>query len=151
MKSLLRHPLIHFLLIAIITLGCSKQPPDPAQQRADETALVQATVVDPARAEKLLALLDQRDRLINETSEMLQQYRREMKAINADYEASREVVIEMIDHYNRDRARKELRFIELIKQMKATTNAAEWKVIAEFQLDNFNPRQLIYGRASGSL
>jgi hypothetical protein len=139
------------LLLATLASGCSKPNLDPAKLRADETALVQATVADPARAEKLLALLDERDRLIDETTGMLRQYRREMQALNADYDASREIIIEMIDYYNRDRAEKQLRFIELIKQMKATTSAAEWEVIAEFQLDNFNPRQLIYGRVTGAL
>jgi len=130
-------------------VGCAKQAPDPAQLRADETTLVQSTVTDAARAERLLALLDERDRLIEETIEMLQQYRRELKAINADYDASREIIIEMVDQYNHDRAQKQLRFIDLIAQMKAATTAAEWKVIAEFQLDNFKVRQLVFGRAKG--
>lgn len=135
------------LLMAILTLGCVKQSPDPAQLLADESALIQATVTDPARAERLLALLEQRDRLIEESTALLRQYQREMKAVNADYDASREIIIEMIDSYNHARAQKLLRFIELITQMKAATSAAEWKVIAEFQLEYFIPRQLIYGRA----
>ncbi len=130
-----------------VAVGCAKQAPDPAQLRADETTLVQATVTDPARAERLFGLLDERDRLIEETIEMLRQYRRELRAINADYDASREIIIEMVDQYNRDRAQKQLRFIDLITKMKATTTADEWKVIAEFQLDNFKARQLVFGRA----
>lgn len=143
-----------FLLLTFIILsatGCAKQAPDPVKLRADETTLVQATVVDPARAEQLLALLDERDSLIEETTAMLQQYRRELKAVNADYDASREITIEMVDQYNHDRAQKQLRFIELISQMKAATTAAEWQVIAEFQLDNFKARQLVYGRAKGGI
>ena len=144
----------HCVLLAMLTgfaAGCAREAPDPAQLRATETALIQSTVADPARAQKLLALLDERDRLIDETSEMLRQYRREMKAANADYDITRDVIVEMIDYYNLERAREQLRFIDLIKQMKATTTAAEWKVIAAFQLDNFNPRQLVYGRRSGIL
>lgn len=141
--------IIVLVLLAIIAQGCSKQAPDPAQLRADEATLIQATVTDPARAERLLDLLQQRDRLIEETSTMLQQYRREMNALNADYDASREVAVEMIDYYNRERAQKLLRFLELITQMKAATNAQEWKVIAGFQLDYFNPRQMVYDRTPG--
>ena len=143
---------IKYILFAIFVCGataCTKAPPDPAQLRADETALVQATVSDPARAERLLGLLDERDLLIEETVAMLRQYRREMKAVNADYDASREIIVEMVDYYNRDRAQKQLRFIDLIAQMKAATTAAEWQIIAEFQLDNFNPRQLVFGRLRG--
>jgi hypothetical protein len=137
------------VLLAIITAGCSKQAPDPAQLRADETTLIQATVADPARAERLLTLLDERDRLVEETVAMLRQYRREMKTLNADYDASRDVVIEIIDYYNRERAQKQLRFIDLVTQMKRATTAEEWAVIAEFELEYFNPRQLIYQRSAG--
>jgi len=34
-------------------------------------------------------------------------------------------------------------------EMKAATTAAEWKVLAEFQLASFNARQLVYGNAAG--
>lgn len=136
-------------LLAILALGCSKEPPDQAQLSANEVTLVQATITDPQRAERLLALLDERDRLIEENVAMLRQYRREMKALNADFDAQREVVVEIIDYYNRERALKQLRFIELIAQMKRTTTAEEWAVIADFQLQNFKPRQLLYQPLAG--
>jgi hypothetical protein len=143
---------IFFLLFFVVLVsGCSKQISDPAQLLADEEALVRATVTDPARAARFLDLLEQRDRLIEETTAMMQQYRREFKSINSDYDADREIIVEMIDYYNRDRGQKQLRFIKLIANMKATTTAAEWKVIAEFQLENLNPRQLVYARATGGV
>lgn len=140
---------ITLVLLAITTAGCSKQTPDPMQIRAAETVFIQSTVAEPERAERMLDLLSQRDRLIEETTAMLQQYRREMKSLNADYDASREIIIEMTDHYNRERAQKQLRFIDWIAQMKAATTAAEWQGIAEFQLANFNPRRLVRGRSRG--
>jgi len=139
----LSKPLI-LLLFAFSISACAVQAPDPEQLRSDEIALVQSTVADPARAEQLLALIDERDRLVAATRAMLEQYRREMKAANADYDASRDVIVEMIDYYNRERARKQLAFIELITKMKRTTTADEWYAIADFQLENFNPRKLIY-------
>ncbi len=139
--------LAFFICVAV---GCAKQAPDPAQLRADETTLVQSTVTDAARAERLLALLEERDRLIEETRALFQQYRREMKALNADYDASRDLLIEMIDYYNRERARKQLAFIDLVSKMKAATSAEEWAVIADFQLKNFNPRRLIFQRLPGA-
>lgn len=141
------------LLLALyicVAMGCAKQAPDPAQLRADETALVQSTVADADRAERLLALLDERDQLIEETHALFQQYRREMQALNADYDASRDVLIEMVDYYNRERARKQLAFIDLVSKMKAATTADEWAVIADFQLKNFNPRRLIFQRLPGA-
>jgi hypothetical protein len=142
------------LLLAIfisVAAGCAISPPDPAQLRADEIALIRATVADPVLTERLLSLLDDRDRLLEANTAMLQQYRRELKSINADYDASREIIVEMFDYYNRERAQKQLRFIELISDMKALTTAAEWKVIAKFQLGNFNPRQLVYDRATAGI
>lgn len=138
MKSLLVLP------FAIMLAACAVQAPDPERLRTDEIALVHSTVADPVRAAQLLALIDERDRLVAETRAMLAQYRREMQAVNADYDASRDVVIEMIDYYNRERARKQLAFIELITKMKRTTSADEWSAIADFQLENYNPRKLIY-------
>ena len=135
-------------LVAVIA-GCARPPADPAQLRADETALVQSTVADPQRVEQLLALIEERDRLVEETRDMLEQYRREMQAINADYESSRDVIVEMIDYYNRDRAKKQLAFIDLISKMKRATTVDEWEVIADFQLRNLNPRELIYRPLEG--
>lgn len=137
--------------MTVAVLGCSRPAPDPVQQRASETALIQAAVTDPARVKSLLALLQERDRLIEETAAMMKQYRRELKSLNADYDSSREIMVEMIDYYNRERAHKLLRFIELIAKMKAATSAAEWKVIAEFQLEYFNPRQMIFSRSAGGI
>ena len=133
-------------LMAAAVFGCAQPPVDPAQLRADETALVQATLSDPERQARLLELIDERDLLITQTRAMFDQYRREMRAINADYDASREVIVEMIDYYNRERAKKQLAFISLIEKMKRATTADEWAVIAQFQLKNFDPRRLVYQR-----
>lgn len=151
-KSPTRIDILRYILIAFFvcgTLGCAKKPPDQAQLRADEITLVQATVAEPARAERLLALLDERDRLIEETVTMLREYKREIKALNADFDAQRDVVVEIIDYYNRERALKQLRFIDLIAQMKSATTAEEWALIADFQLQNLNPRQLVYQPLAG--
>ena len=97
------------ILLGIFILGvtgCAKEVPSPEQLRVDETTLVRAIVVDPERAERFLKLLVQRDQLIEETSVMMQQYRRELKSINANYDADREVIVEMIDYFNRDRGQK---------------------------------------------
>ena len=138
-------------LVTVAVLGCSRPAPDPVQMRASETALIQATVTDPSRVERLLALLQERDRLVEETRTMMKQYRRELQSLNADYDSSREIMVEMIDYYNRGRAQKLRHFIELTSEMKATTSAAEWQVIAEFQLEYFSPRQMIYSRSAGGV
>lgn len=143
----------YFLLTIFIygATGCAREVLDPAQLRADETALIKTTVTDPARAARFLDLLLQRDRLIEKSSGLSQQYRQDLKTLNANYDASREEIVRIIGIYNRERVQNQLRFIELLADMKAATTAAEWKVIAEFQLGNFNHRQLVYGRATGAI
>ena len=106
-------------------------------------------MADPARAEKLLTLLEDRDRLIDDIAAMLHQYRGELQALNADYDVNRERAVEMLDYYNRDRAQKQLAFIGLLNAMKRATTAAEWQVVARFQLDHFNPHALVYAPAPG--
>ncbi len=143
-----------FFLTAVLTLaatasGCARVSPDPAELRTAEVDLVESTITDPARAERMLQLIGQRDQLVAETRVMLEQYRREMAALNADYGARREVVVEIIDVYNRERADIQLRFIDLINEMKRATTSAEWKVIAGFQLEYFDPRRMVYRQAAG--
>ncbi len=106
-------------------------------------------MADPARAEKLLTLLEDRDRLIDDIAAMLHQYRGELQALNADYDVNRELAVEMLDYYNRDRAQKQLAFIGLLNAMKRATTAAEWQVVARFQLDHSNPHALVYAPAPG--
>jgi len=117
--------------------------------RADEIALVQTTMADSARAERLIGLLQERDRLMDESTAMLRRYRRELLALNADYDSSSESISERVAVFDRERMQMQDRLIELIVQMKATTTVEEWEVIAEFQLSNFKSRQQIYNRARG--
>jgi hypothetical protein len=139
------------LVLLGLIIGCAKKAPSLAQLRIDETTLVRATVLDPARAARFLDLLEERDQLIDETNVMMQQYRQKLKSVNANYDANSETIVEMIDDYNRDRSQNQLRFIKLIANMKATTMAAEWQVIAEYHLDNFNVRQLVQTRTTGGV
>jgi hypothetical protein len=141
------------LLLVLIGLiiGCAKEAPSLAQLRIDETTLVRATVVDRARAAHFLELLEERDQLIEETTVMVQQYRQKLKSVNANYDANSETIVEVVDDYNRSRGQNQLRFIKLIANMKATTTAAEWQVIAKYHLDNFNMRQLVRTRATGGV
>ena len=139
------------LVLLGLMIGCAKEAPSLAQLRIDETTLVRATVVDPARAAGFLELLEERDQLIEETTVMVQQYRQKLKSANANYDANSETIVEVVDDYNRSRGQNQLRFIKLIANMKATTTAAEWQVIAEYHLDNFNMRQLVRIRATGGV
>ena len=143
----------------LLAAACALQPatPDPAQVEArvaefreEERALILETVADSGRAERLLTLLDERDRLIGDSTRAIRDHRGRMARLNADYHAPREQFDALLAAYNEQRSRMQLRFVDVIGRMKAETTAAEWKVIARFQLKNLNPRRLVYGQVEDS-
>lgn len=136
-----------------IAVGCASrsQAPDPDKLQAQIDAthaefreLIASEVDDEARANALAALIDERDRSISEYSEVVQRYSIAMKALNADYSSTREEFDSLIRDYNRDRRAHQVKFVDLIGEMKATTTEEEWKALAKFELKELNPRTMSY-------
>ena len=148
------------ILMAITVLqlsacSSSKEAPDPAavreqiaDYRAQETDLVRSTVLDDDRADRLIALTDQRDRLISDHVNEVIAYRKEISALNADYNAQRESFSELLSSYNSQRETAQREIVALIADMKKQTTADEWKIISKFQLKRLNPRQIGYSQVS---
>lgn len=145
------------LLAAALLLSCAglRQPPDPAkvqaqiaEYRQQEIELVRDTVSDPARAERLLQLLAERDHLVETHAKRVIAHRQKMSALTADYDARREDFEALLADFNRQRASAQKETIDLVAAMKAATTADEWKVISRFQLKRLHPRELIYGIAA---
>ena len=133
-----------------------KGPPDPAKVQQKMTAtldgekeLIRSTVASAERAESLVALLDERDRLVAEHTEIVRGYREQMMALNADYGAERESFEEAIAGYNNERMEVQREFVELIDAMKKEASAEEWKAVAKYQIKKLNPRELAYKQAGG--
>lgn len=150
--------LVATVLLAIVLLpSCAtlNQPPDPAKVRAQiaeyrqqEIELIRDTVSDPARVERLMGLLAQRDRLVEEHAKRVIEYRARMATLAADYDARREDFEALLAGFNRDRASAQRETIDLVAAMKGTTTADEWKVISRFQLKRLDPRELVYGTSA---
>ena len=143
--------------LAVILLSCAslRQPPDPvaiqaqiAEAREQEIELVRATVADPERAKRLLELLAERDRLVEEHAKRVIEHREKIAALAADYDARREDFEAQLAHFNRQRASAQKETIDLVVAMKAATTAEEWKVISRFQSKRLEPRKLVYGAAA---
>jgi septal ring factor EnvC (AmiA/AmiB activator) len=143
---------------ALLAAACATQPPaaDPAALQAQleafrrqERDLVRATVTDADRAERLLSLLDERDRLVAESTLRLKEKRKRMAQLNADYHAGRDRFEALMAEFSGERSDAQSRFVALIGEMKAQTTRAEWRVIAPFQLKHLNPRKLVYGQPAG--
>jgi hypothetical protein len=145
------------LLVMLLLVSCAslRQPPDPvevqaqiAEARAQEIELVRETVADPDRAERLLELLVERDRLLAEHAQHVIEHREKIAVLAADYDARREDFEVLLARFNRERASAQKDTIDLVAAMKATTTPEEWKVISRFQLKRLEPRKLVYGAAA---
>ena len=144
--------------MVILLPGCAlrKGPPDPMKvqrkmeaQLSSERALIEETVADSGAAARLIDLLDERDRLVAQHAEAIRSYRERMRALNADYNASREDFDEALAEYNGARHESQRAFTELIDAMKKEASPEEWKAISKYQLKKLNPRELVYGQPGG--
>jgi flagellar motility protein MotE (MotC chaperone) len=137
------------LLTSCVTLS---QSPDPAEVQAriaaareQEIELVRATVADPGRAERFIALLREREGLVEAHAERLAAHRKRIAALAADYDARREDFEAVLAEFNRQRAAAQQETIDLVAAMKEATTADEWAIISKFQLKRLEPRKLVYG------
>ena len=143
-------------LVLLPACALRKGPPDPAKVQRKmtatlegEKALIRSTVSNPEKADKVIALLDDRDRLVAEQAKTVADYRDRMKALNADYDADRSDFEKAVAAYNEDRAKWQSEFAILIGAMKAEATATEWKAISKYQLGKLNPREMAYKEAGG--
>ena len=144
MKTNFTTVLAIFLAIALLQFSaCAsrKEAPDPvkvqeeiAEYRNQELELVRATIPDSERANRLIRLLGERDKLISDSTKIINEYRERMSQLNADYNADRESFETLVANYNSQRAAAQKKFTALIGTMKVETNPEEWKVISKFQL-----------------
>jgi hypothetical protein len=143
-------------LVLLAACALRKGPPDPAKVERKmnatlegEKALIRSTVANPEKADKLIALLADRDRLVAEQAETVGAYRDRMKVLNADYNANRSDFDRAVADYNSDRTELQTQLVELIEAMKRETTAEEWKAVAKYQVKSLNPRETAYKEAGG--
>jgi hypothetical protein len=161
MKKTVTTPTVATMALVVLVLAaCAsrKEAPDPvavqeqiAEYRSEEIDLVRSTVLDADRAERLIALLGERDQLISDHVEEIIAHRAEISALNADYNAERESFDVQLNEYNVQRKSAQREIITLIAAMKKETTVDEWKVISKYQLKRLNPRQTGYQQASGGV
>jgi len=144
------------LVLLLPACALRKGPPDPAkvQQRMTATldgekAMIQSMIADAERAESLIGLLAERDRLVAEHGELVQAYRKQMADLNADYNAERQDFEQAIAAYNTEREASQREQAELIEAMKHEATAEEWKAVAKYQVKKLNPRDLAHDAAGG--
>jgi hypothetical protein len=159
MKKTLRSLAVMFTVTSFLLLpACAsrKEAPDPvkvqeqiSEYRSQELDLVRSTVLDEDRAERLIELLADRDRMIADYTKVIGTHWEEMTALNADYNARRESFDLLVNGYNDQRAIAQQEFSSLLRAMKQETTAEEWKTISKFQIKRLEPRGLTYDQPSG--
>ena len=146
-----------FITLTILMLlgACASQkdPTDPevarqkiADARATELDLVHTTVVDAERADRFIKLLSERDKYIEERLTAINTHRKRVLVLNADYHARRPDIQALLDDYNSQRLTAQQDFIALVEAMKKETTADEWRILAKYQVANFDARALTYGQ-----
>lgn len=144
------------VLMVLYACAGSKGPPDPAEiQEAraatleDEREMIRSTVTSAERADNLIALLGDRDRLVFQYGETVKAYRKQITDMMADYGADRASFDQAIAMFNRDRARTQRQIAELVDAMKKETSTEEWKAIAKYQTKKLGARDFAYDDAAG--
>ncbi len=151
-----RSVMLSFCMLAMALLhqecGSVGKASDPEAVRAaiveaqeQERQLVRATIQDPERTERFLALIDQRDNTLRRHVAEIEKYQVAFERLNADYYADRKEFESLVAQYNNQREIAQDELVKLLEAMKRSTTKAEWQVIAKFQKEKLNPRDLSYG------
>ena len=122
-----------------------------AEYRAQEIDLVKSTVLDDARADRIIVLLGERDLVISDQVEKIITHREEMSILNADYDTERASFDKLMSNYIMQRKSGQQEIITLIAAMKKEMTVDEWRVISKFQLKRLNLRETGYRQASGGV
>ena len=145
---------------AFILAACAshKEPPDPialqeeiSENLSQEVDLVRSTVLDVDRADSVIGLLRERDRITSRHAKEVVAYRKEISALNADYDAKRESFDVLLSTYNNQRLVAQKEVVGVITAMKKQTTVKEWKVISKYQFKKLNPRNAVYPQVQGGV
>ena len=110
--------------------------------RAEELELVRSTIAGRERIDAFIALLQERDELLDSYARGVAVHREKLAGLTADYDASRADFDALLEEFNRRREAGQRELVELIYRMKQATTAGEWETIAAFQTENLDLRRL---------
>jgi len=130
---------VWWLLLALVAAtGCSSKPLTPEQQaQADLSACdaqIRKIVADPARADRLVALTGEFNKLGWESIGRVNEYRAKVAALNSNYDATREDFEALISKQDAVRETLLKKALALREQMAALTTDAEWEQLRSARL-----------------
>ncbi len=125
------------ILAVLLACGCSGgggYDPEAAKESIEEMrGFARRKVKDPARAERLLTLVDAYEKRIGMLNDHLQAFLGELQALNADYDAPRERFEKLADDFTAARRPLQAAVLDTVAEMKAATTPEEWKGLAELE------------------
>ena len=126
------------LLTLVAATGCSSKHVTPEQQaQADLSACdaqIRKVVADPERAEQLVALTDEFNKLGWQSIASVTEYRAKVAALNSNYDAKREDFEALISEQDAVREAFLKKALALREQMAALTTDAEWEQLRSARL-----------------
>ncbi|MEP4147072.1 MAG: hypothetical protein ABJL54_07600 [Halioglobus sp.] len=125
---------ISFILMALS--GCAgKEKPSPADVETaafeDLRSEVHSVIKDPNRSQQALALIDKLQLSFSTLRDHLNDRRARMKAVNADYDVSKEDVVSFIYEIQEEMAYNQQQISILHRQLVEVTTAKEWSQLAK--------------------
>jgi hypothetical protein len=116
-------------LLFLLMAGCAHKQPEP--EPVDLKAFVYKQISDPARAEKILALMNQTSAGINALKETDQEVQQKTMLLNADYKATLEQFRKLQDFAAESRRRNRQEILDAYFQIKALTTPQEWEALSQ--------------------
>jgi hypothetical protein len=109
---------------------------DPAKAREaveEMRDFARSKIKDPARAEKVVGLVDAYEKRIGALNGQLQAFLGELRALNADYDAPRERFQKLGDDFTAARRPLQTALVDTVQAMKAGTTPEEWKSLTKLE------------------
>jgi phage-related tail protein len=131
--------IVGWLLLALVAAtGCSSKSLTPEQEaQADLSACdaeIRKVVADPARADQLVALTDEFNKLGWQSIASVTEYRARVAALNSNYDATREHFETLISKQDAVREAFLKKALALREQMAALATDAEWEQLKSARL-----------------
>lgn len=127
---------VGLVLLAAGCSGGSGHNPEKAKEAVEEMRdYAREKVKDPARSEKLVALVDGYEKQIGALNAQLQAFLGELQALNADYDAPRERFEKLAGDFLAARTPLQAAVLDTVMAMKAASTPEEWKGMAKLEED----------------
>ncbi len=119
------------LICVLLMTGCAHKPEAPPQQTVDRKALVYKEVADPARAEKIVALMDKLEAEMKLQSEINKQGQQTILMLNTGYDTTSEQLQKQMDVIQTSRSQNRQKILDTYFQIKALMTRQEWEAISK--------------------